>query len=69
MWLGWKRLIPVALGWIMFTAVVNTEGVSRGVRLATFAVLFLVVLAWVGKGDPRLKGIVTPTKGVTSGSA
>lgn len=69
MWLGWKRLIPVALGWIMFTAVVNTEGVSRGVRLATFAALFLVVLVWVGKGDPRLKGIVTPTKGVTSGSA
>ena len=69
MWLGWKRLIPVALGWIMFTAVVNTEGVSRGVRLGTFAVLFLVVLVWVGKGDPRLKGIVSLRKGVPSGSA
>ena len=69
MWLGWKRLIPVALGWIMFTAVVNTDGVSRGVRLSTFAVLFFVVLAWVGKGDPRLKGIVSVRKGVSSGAA
>lgn len=69
MWLGWKRLIPVAIGWIMFTAVVNTEGVSRAVRLTTFAALFLVVLVWVGKGDPRLKGIVTPQKGVKSGTA
>jgi NADH-quinone oxidoreductase subunit H len=69
MWLGWKRLIPVALGWILFTAVVNTDGVSRGVRLGTFAVLFLVVLAWVGKGDPRLKGIVSVRKGVSSGTA
>jgi NADH-quinone oxidoreductase subunit H len=69
MWLGWKRLIPVALGWIMFTAVVNTDGVSRGVRLATFAVLFFVVLVWVGKGDPRLKGIVSVRKGVSSGAA
>ena len=69
MWLGWKRLIPVALGWILFTAVVNTDGVSRGVRLGTFAVLFLVVLVWVGKGDPRLKGIVSLRKGVPSGTA
>ena len=69
MWLGWKRLIPVAIGWILFTAVVNTDGVTRGVRLVTFAVLFLVVLAWVGRGDPRLKGIVTPRKGVSSGTA
>ncbi len=70
MWLGWKRLIPVALGWILFTAIVNTDGVSRGVRLATFAVLFAVVLVWVGRGDPRLKGIVAPRKGApTSGTA
>ena len=69
MWLGWKRLIPVALGWIMFTAVVNTDGVSRGVRLGTFAVLFFVVLVWVGKGDPRLKGIVSLRKGAPSGTA
>ena len=60
MWLGWKRLIPAALLWIMVTAVVNTEGVSRQVRLAVFAGLFLAVLLVVAKGDPRLKQIVTP---------
>ncbi|HEX2049803.1 MAG TPA: NADH-quinone oxidoreductase subunit NuoH [Actinomycetota bacterium] len=60
MWLGWKRLIPAALVWIVVTAVVNTEGVSRNARLAVFAVLFLLVLLWIGRGDPRLKGIVTP---------
>ena len=54
MWLGWKRLIPAALMWIMVTAVVNTEGVSRNVRLAVFGALFVVVLIWVGRGDPRL---------------
>jgi NADH-quinone oxidoreductase subunit H len=62
MWLGWKRLIPAALVWIMVTAVVNTDGVSRGVRLGVFGVLFLVVLAWVGRGDPRLTQAVTPQR-------
>ena len=62
MWLGWKRLIPAALVWIMVTAVVNTDGVSRGVRLGVFGVLFLVVLAWVGRGDPRLTQAVTPPR-------
>jgi NADH-quinone oxidoreductase subunit H len=62
MWLGWKRLIPAALVWIMVTAVVNTEGVSRGVRLGVFGVLFLIVLAWVGRGDPRLTQAVTPQR-------
>ena len=66
MWLGWKRLIPIALGWILFTAVVNTDGISRGVRLVAFGILFAVVLLWVGRGDPRLKGIVAPKKGVVS---
>ena len=60
MWLGWKRLIPGALLWIMVTAVVNTEGVSRGARLAVFGGLFLVVLFWVGRGDPRLVEAVAP---------
>ncbi|MBW3594775.1 MAG: NADH-quinone oxidoreductase subunit NuoH [Actinobacteria bacterium] len=69
MWLGWKRLIPAALGWIMFTAVVNTDGISRGVRLATFGALFAVVLLWVWRGDPRLKGIVAPKKGAVRGAA
>jgi NADH-quinone oxidoreductase subunit H len=59
MWLGWKRLIPAALVWIMVTAIVNTDGVSRGVRLGVFGVLFLIVLAWVGRGDPRLTQAVT----------
>jgi NADH-quinone oxidoreductase subunit H len=62
MWLGWKRLIPAALVWIMVTAVVNTEGISRGVRLGVFGVLFLIVLAWVGRGDPRLTQAVTPRR-------
>ncbi|MDQ3940322.1 MAG: NADH-quinone oxidoreductase subunit H [Actinomycetota bacterium] len=69
MWLGWKRLIPAALGWIMFTAVVNTAGISRGVRLAAFGFLFLLVLLWVGRGDPRLAGVIAPRKGVRSGAA
>jgi NADH-quinone oxidoreductase subunit H len=62
MWLGWKRLIPAALLWIMVTAIVNTEGISRNVRLAVFGVLFLVILAWVGRGDPRLTQAVTPQR-------
>ena len=62
MWLGWKRLIPVALLWIMVTAVVNTEGVSREVRLGVFAGLFLLVLFFVARGDPRLKQIVAPPR-------
>jgi NADH-quinone oxidoreductase subunit H len=62
MWLGWKRLIPAALVWIMVTAVVNTEGISRGVRLGVFGVLFLIVLAWIGRGDPRLTQAVTPQR-------
>jgi NADH-quinone oxidoreductase subunit H len=60
MWLGWKRLIPAALLWIMVTATVNTEGVSRNVRLAVFGALFVLILIWVGRGDPRLKSAVTP---------
>lgn len=62
MWLGWKRLIPASLVWIMVTAVVNTDGVSRNVRLAVFGVLFVVVLLWLGKGDPRLTQAVSPQK-------
>jgi hypothetical protein len=62
MWLGWKRLIPAALGWIAVTAVVNTPGVSRGIRLGAFAALFLVVLLWVGRGDPRLTEAMTPRR-------
>ena len=62
MWLGWKRLIPGALLWIMVTAVVNTEGVSRNARLAVFATLFVVVLIWVGRGDPRLAETVLPQR-------
>lgn len=62
MWLGWKRLIPASLAWIMVTAVVNTDGVSRNVRLAVFGALFVVVLLWLGKGDPRLTQAVTPQK-------
>jgi NADH-quinone oxidoreductase subunit H len=83
MWLGWKRLIPVALLWIMVTAVVNVnpegadEQTLRNLRLGVFGALFLLVLLVVAKGDPRLKQIVTPerprrrrgTRGVERGSA
>ncbi|MDQ3954265.1 MAG: NADH-quinone oxidoreductase subunit H [Actinomycetota bacterium] len=69
MWLGWKRLIPGALVWIMVTAVVNTDGVSRNVRLAVFAFLFVAILFWVGRGDPRLAESVTPRKEVARGAA
>jgi hypothetical protein len=62
MWFGWKRLIPAGLIWIFVTAVVNTEGVSRNWRLATFGLVFLIVLAWIGKGDPRLREAVTPQR-------
>lgn len=60
MWLGWKRLIPGALMWIMVTAVVNTEGVSRNVRGGVFVALFLVVLLVFGRGDPRMTQAVVP---------
>ena len=69
MWLGWKRLIPAALVWIMVTAVVNTDEVSRNWRLAVFGVLFLVVLIWVGRGDPRMKAATTPQRRTRSGVA
>ena len=62
MWLGWKRLIPGALAWIMVTATVNTDGVSRGVRMAVFGALFVLVLIWVGRGDPRLTETVVPKR-------
>ena len=69
MWLGWKRLIPAALLWIAVTAVVNTEGVSRNVRLGVFGVLFLIVLIWAGKGDPRLRSAVVPQRRLYRGAA
>jgi NADH-quinone oxidoreductase subunit H len=70
MWLGWKRLIPASLIWILVTAVVNTPGVSRNVRLAMFAVLFVAAMAYLWRGDPRLKGITAPrTRGMSRGAA
>jgi NADH-quinone oxidoreductase subunit H len=66
MWLGWKRLIPGALLWIMVTAVSNTEGVSRGYRLAMFGALFVLVLIWVGRGDPRLADVIPQRKKVSA---
>jgi NADH-quinone oxidoreductase subunit H len=69
MWLGWKRLIPAALGWIMVTAVLNTDGLSRSVRLAVFVGLALVVILWAGKGDPRLRQTITPQRGRASRGA
>ena len=69
MWLGWKRLIPAALLWIMFTAVFNTPGVDRSVRLGALGVLFAVALVWIGRGDPRLKAAATPQRRAARGPA
>ncbi|MGI8407811.1 MAG: complex I subunit 1/NuoH family protein [Actinomycetota bacterium] len=69
MWLGWKRLIPAALFWIAVTAVVNTEGVSRGVRLGAFGVFYLAIVIWAYLGDPRLKGAVVPQRRLYRGAA
>lgn len=69
MWLGWKRLIPAAILWIMVTATVNTDGVSRNVRLLVFIGLAAVILVWAGRGDPRLASSVNPRKKVSNGSA
>lgn len=69
MWFGWKRLIPAALIWIAVTAIVNTDGISRGVRLGVFGLLFLLVMIVVGRGDPRLKGAVVPQRRLPSGAA
>jgi NADH-quinone oxidoreductase subunit H len=69
MWLGWKRLIPAALLWIMFTAVVNTDDLSRNVRLGVFIVLFVVVAAWLLRGDPRLRESTAPQGGLSRGAA
>ena len=69
MWLGWKRLIPAALVWIVVTAIVNTEGVTRGVRVGVFGVLFVIVLIWAGRGDPRLRETAPPQRRVQRGAA
>ena len=65
MWLGWKRLVPAALGWIMVTAVFNTEDVPSGLRYGFFAVVFLIVLFWIGRGDPRLAELARPARSRT----
>jgi NADH-quinone oxidoreductase subunit H len=69
MWLGWKRLIHAALGWIVVSATVNTPGLSRGARLGAFALLFAVILVWVLRGDPRLARAVSPRRGMSHGGA
>ena len=69
MWLGWKRLIPAALGWIVVTAILNTPGVHRNVRLLVFIALFAIVALWVLRGDPRLKQIATPQRRPSHGRA
>lgn len=69
MWLGWKRLIPGALVWIMVTAVLNTEGVTTQVRLAVFGVLFAIVFVWIGRGDPRLAAALAPQRRLSRGGA
>ena len=73
MWLGWKRLIPASLGWIVITAFVNTEGIPRTWTYVAFGALFVVLMLWIGRGDPRLADsfhVDRPRKrGVTSGAA
>ncbi len=62
MWLGWKRLLPAALTWIVVTAVVNTPDIPRYYRFGVFGILFLMVIAWIGRGDPRLREAVVPQR-------
>jgi NADH-quinone oxidoreductase subunit H len=69
MWLGWKRLIPAALLWILFTAVVNTQGLSRNVRLGVFVALFVIVATWLLRGDPRLQQAMAPQRRLDHGAA
>jgi NADH-quinone oxidoreductase subunit H len=69
MWLGWKRLIPAALLWILFTAVVNTEDLPRSIRLAAFLGLFAVVAVWLLRGDPRLREATAPQRRAYRGAA
>ena len=69
MWLGWKRLIPAALIWIMVTAVVNTDGIHQNVRLAVFGLLFVAALFYIGRGDPRLREAVVPQRRLYRGAA
>jgi NADH-quinone oxidoreductase subunit H len=76
MWLGWKRLIPAALVWIMVTAVFNTAELGREWRMGVFATVMLLVLVWVGRGDPRLRSLAESRrrsaargKAVTRGAA
>ncbi len=69
MWLGWKRLIPAALLWIMVTAVLNTEGISRNIRLGVFGALFVLIVLWVGRGDPRLRDLAIPRGRLSRGAA
>jgi NADH-quinone oxidoreductase subunit H len=69
MWLGWKRLIPAALLWIMVTATVNTAELSSRIRYGIFAAFAIVILLWVGRGDPRLAQVVAARKGASHGAA
>ena len=70
MWLGWRRLIPFAVVWIMITAVVNTDEVHRYIKLGVFAAFGVALVLWAGRGDPRLTQAVVPTKRrATSGTA
>ena len=67
MWLGWKRLIPGALGWIMVTAVLNADDLPRSARFVTLLILAVFALYWVGRGDPRLKGATIPQRRLSRG--
>jgi NADH-quinone oxidoreductase subunit H len=66
MWLGWKRLLPACLAWIVVTAVVNTPDIPRYWRFGVFGLLFLLVVAWIGRGDPRLREAVSPQRRLTT---
>jgi NADH-quinone oxidoreductase subunit H len=71
MWLGWKRLIPASLGWIVITAFVNTEGIPRTWTYVAFGALFVILMLWIGRGDPRLAESFRVDKGreVSRGAA
>jgi NADH-quinone oxidoreductase subunit H len=71
MWLGWKRLIPFALVWIVVTAVLQIPDadLGRGWKVGTLGAFFVGILFWMGRGDPRLRESVVPKRRLGHGGA
>jgi NADH-quinone oxidoreductase subunit H len=68
MWLGWKRLIPLSLGWIVVSAILRAPDLDRSWRVGAMVVAFGLAMLWLGRGDPRLRDAIAPQKGVSHGA-